>query len=68
MIRTSFRFALLLAAVALPSMAPPLLAKHAGDPRLNGAFRAPAKNGWTYVRLEGTPAEIGFQNGYLLSA
>ncbi len=36
------------------------------DPRLKNAFRRPQQNGWTYVHLEGTPAEIGFQNGYLL--
>ena len=26
------------------------------DPRMKGAFRKPAENGWTYVHLEGTPA------------
>lgn len=25
------------------------------------------KNGWTYVHLQGSPEEIGFQHGYLLS-
>ena len=42
---------------------------HAGtDPKeLQGAFRRPEKNGWTYVHLQGTPHEIGFQNGYLLA-
>jgi len=25
------------------------------------------KNGWVYVHLEGTPSDIGFQHGYLLS-
>ena len=34
---------------------------------LQGAFRLPEKNGWTYVHLQGTPHEIGFQNGYLLA-
>ncbi|HXY10489.1 MAG TPA: C45 family peptidase [Terriglobales bacterium] len=34
---------------------------------LKGAFRRPEKNGWTFVHLEGTPHEIGFQNGYLLT-
>src|SRR5579871_6809935 len=34
---------------------------------LLGAFRLPEKNGWTYVHLQGTPREIGFQNGYLLA-
>jgi len=34
---------------------------------LKNAFRRPRKNGWTFVHLEGTPHEIGFQNGYLLA-
>ena len=37
------------------------------DPRLHGAFRKPEKNGWTFVHLQGTPAQIGFQHGYLLA-
>jgi Phospholipase B len=37
------------------------------DPRLKGAFRRPKRNGWTFVHLEGTPSEIGFQHGYLLA-
>ena len=37
------------------------------DERLKGAFRRPAVNGWTFVHLEGTPAQIGFQHGYLLA-
>jgi hypothetical protein len=35
---------------------------------LNGAYRSPKKNGWTYVHLQGSPHEIGFQNGYLLAS
>ncbi len=34
---------------------------------LKGAFRRPEKNGWTFVHLQGTPHEVGFQNGYLLA-
>ena len=34
---------------------------------LKGAYRLPDKNGWTYVHLEGSPREIGFQNGYLMA-
>ena len=30
------------------------------------AFRRPVENGWIFVHLEGTPAEIGYQHGYLL--
>src|SRR5579871_6423856 len=37
------------------------------DPRLAKAFRRPDRNGWTFVHLEGAPAEIGFQHGYLLA-
>jgi Phospholipase B len=37
------------------------------DARMKGAFRRPPANGWTYVHLEGTPAEIGYQHGYLLA-
>src|SRR5690242_4063255 len=37
------------------------------DPRLKKASILPARNGWTFVHLEGTPSEIGYQNGYLLA-
>ena len=37
------------------------------DQRLKGAFRRPPVNGWTYVHLEGTPEQIGYQHGYLLA-
>lgn len=36
--------------------------------RMKGAFRKPAENGWTYVHLEGSPSEIGYQHGILLAA
>ena len=63
MFRTVFRVTLLLVVVALP-----LAAKNAQvDPRLQHSFRRPAQNGWTFVHLEGQPAEIGFQHGYLLA-
>jgi len=41
----------------------------AGTPEteLKGAFRRPENNGWTFVHLQGTPHEIGFQNGFLLA-
>jgi hypothetical protein len=52
---------ILLAAVAA-SMTPK------SDARLKGALRRPAVNGWTFVHLEGTPSEIGYQHGYLLAA
>ena len=34
---------------------------------LKGSFRRPDQNGWTFVHLQGTPHQIGFQNGYLLA-
>ncbi len=38
------------------------------ESELKGAFRRPEANGWTFVHLEGTPRQIGYQNGYLLAA
>jgi hypothetical protein len=60
--RTLFFSALLLAvALTLLSGDPKT------DPRLSKAWRAAERNGWIAVHLEGTPGEIGFQHGYLLS-
>ncbi|HKT12783.1 MAG TPA: peptidase C45, partial [Terriglobia bacterium] len=42
-----------------------LSAAESGDLRLKGAYRF-SRGRWIYVHLEGTPAEIGFQHGYLL--
>jgi hypothetical protein len=38
----------------------------ASDPRLQKAYRF-ERGGWTYVHLEGSPADIGFQHGYILA-
>jgi len=38
---------------------------NASDSRLQGAYRF-AQDGWIYIHLEGAPAQIGFQHGYLL--
>src|SRR5947209_5970564 len=37
------------------------------DPRLKKASRLTERSGWVQVHLEGTPGEIGFQHGYLLT-
>ncbi|MBV8632207.1 MAG: peptidase C45 [Silvibacterium sp.] len=37
------------------------------DTRLEGAYRF-ERGGWTYVHLQGSPEQIGYQHGYLLSA
>ncbi|MGH9468247.1 MAG: C45 family autoproteolytic acyltransferase/hydrolase [Terriglobales bacterium] len=39
----------------------------APDARLAGAYMRPAQQGWYFVHLQGTPSDIGFQNGYLLA-
>ena len=45
----------------------PTLARSASDdPRLQKSYRF-QQAGWTYVHLEGSPSEIGFQHGYLLA-
>jgi len=38
----------------------------AADARLKKAYRF-QKGGWTYVHVEGSPSDIGFQHGYLLA-
>ncbi len=53
------------ASAALNAHAPkPAVA--AANPRLAGAYRF-QKGGWTYVHLQGTPDQIGYQHGYLLA-
>lgn len=51
----------------LVSFSLPALSQNSVDPRLQRAFRQPARNGWTFVHLEGRPSDIGFQHGYLLA-
>jgi hypothetical protein len=58
-----FTLFVLLAAISIPSLAQ----NPANDVRLKHSFRRPAKNGWTFVHLEGSPGAIGFQHGYLLA-
>lgn len=36
------------------------------DPRMTGSYEF-HDGGWTYVHLQGTPEQIGFQHGYLLA-
>src|ERR1051325_11730252 len=38
------------------------------DSRLRNAFRRHEQNGWIFVHLEGSPAAIGYQHGYLLAS
>jgi hypothetical protein len=62
-----------LAAILIVSVLSAVAATHGSiarvaDNRLQGAFRKPAVSGWTFVHVQGTPSEIGYQHGYLLSA
>jgi len=52
-----------LASIAVPAQ--PLSAHH--DSRLDKAYRFD-RGGWTYVHLQGSPEQIGYQHGYLLAA
>jgi len=53
----------LLAATSIAMHAAP---PASSDPRLQGAYKF-NEGGWTYVYLEGTPEQVGFQHGYLLA-
>jgi len=55
--------ALLLLAASSAAILP---AQSAPDARLAGAYKF-NEGGWTYVHLQGSPAQIGFQHGYLLA-
>jgi hypothetical protein len=57
----------LLVATAIGSLAEAPKPTPSSDARLKHAFRRLQQNGWTFVHLQGTPAEIGFQHGYLLA-
>jgi len=45
---------------------PACASNHQDDPRLQGSYRF-REGGWTYVHLQGTPEQVGFQHGYLLA-
>jgi hypothetical protein len=66
--KTAFIFNLLVAGVFLIGCMCAVQAQNGAvsDPRLDKSYRF-QEGGWTYVHLEGTPAEIGFQHGYLLA-
>ena len=50
------------AAAPAPQKLPP------GNRRLlAGSYRRPVRHGWIYVHLQGSPRQLGYQNGYLLA-
>ncbi|MFZ1941518.1 MAG: peptidase C45, partial [Terracidiphilus sp.] len=56
----------LAACIAVVATATAMAADHENDPRLKGSYKF-HEGGWTYVHLQGTPGQIGFQHGYLLA-
>jgi hypothetical protein len=57
-----------LSAVLLLGLAFTLISREpAPNPRLKKGGRLPEHAGWIQVHLEGSPADIGFQHGYLLA-
>ncbi|HKM90594.1 MAG TPA: hypothetical protein VJX29_08265, partial [Candidatus Acidoferrales bacterium] len=58
--------ALFAAGHAAPAARARSAAAGATDTRLKGAYRF-EEGGWIYAHLEGTPEQVGFQHGYLLS-
>ena len=62
------RISVLLAALVLSLAFTLASSEPSADPRLKKASRAPDRNGWIQVHLEGSPGEIGFQHGYLLAS
>ena len=58
--------ALALGMLSLSASPAPKLQAGANDARLQKAWRF-QRDGWTYVHLEGSPAEIGYQHGSLLA-
>jgi phospholipase B-like protein len=66
--RSSMKAPALLALLLLLGLAVSLVSREPqADPRLKNAYRRPEKSGWTFVHLEGSPADVGFQHGYLLA-
>ena len=64
--RRILHLAVVIMAVLLTSGAAAAGGSRQTDHRLDKAYRF-EQNGWTYVHLEGSPADIGFQHGYLLA-
>jgi hypothetical protein len=68
MITPMHRFLAVVLFAAIAVAAPAKVSGPADAAKLKKAFRKPAQNGWIFVHLEGSPAEIGYQHGYLLAA
>lgn len=65
--RRAIALVAILAIAVLSAVAATHASAPATDNRLQGAFRKPAVSGWTFVHVQGTPSQIGYQHGYLLA-
>lgn len=63
---TTLAVAVFCLSVSFFQIKPSLAMSQQPDPRLQKAYRF-QQGGWTYVHLEGSPEQIGFQHGYLLA-
>jgi hypothetical protein len=61
------RFSISMAGLILLSSVSLMPGEQASDPRLKAGLRRPVQNGWIFVHLQGSPAELGYQHGYLLA-
>lgn len=61
-VRAAVVFSLISAAVCFAAQS----SSQSKDKRLAGSYRF-ERGGWTYIHLQGTPRQIGFQHGYLLA-
>lgn len=52
--------------LATASLAANAASHPSSDPRMAGAYKF-NEGGWTYVHLQGSPEQVGFQHGYLLA-
>ena len=65
--RRAIAVAAILAVAVLSAVAATRGSAPTADNRLQGSFRRPAVSGWTFVHVQGTPSQIGYQHGYLLA-
>src|ERR1700719_2724233 len=66
MFKTPVRRGCVLGLMLAVSCAAVAAASGSSDPRLQKAYRF-QQGGWTYVHVEGSPSDVGFQHGYLLA-